>query len=116
MQGSEGASRHRSHHQCASQARRHRGRNGIDGIPAQTALRQSLVNETGKSLHMTTRRDFGNHSPPAGVLLDLRRDRGREDSHLAVRKTHHGCCRLVTTCFEGKHCWHRGPTPPLLSA
>ena len=116
MQGGERPSRHGRHHQSASQARRHGGCNGIDGIPAQTALRQSLVNETGKSLHMTTRRDFGNHSPPAGVLFNLRRNRGRKDGHLAACKTHHGRCGLVTTCFEGKHCWHRGPKPPLLSA
>ena len=116
MQCGKGAAGDRRHHQSPGQAWSDRCRYGIQLPQSDTRLVNNGLHQPRQGLDMTTRGDFRHHTTPKGMLLDLGRNPRRQNVDSSISMTAQDRSRrLVTTCFEGKHCMHRSDAPLLLS-
>jgi hypothetical protein len=79
---------HRSHQERTDQTRSGGGRNGIELGVAHAAFSHHLFNQMGQGLDMAPGCNFGDHSTPTGVLLNLCRYSACEDRLI----THNSGC------------------------
>ena len=108
VQSGERPAGHGRHHQSAQPGQAPRWMQRHRWHPSPDRSASELVSMRPEEPPHDDATRFREPHPPAGVLFNLRRNPDARTVISPSRKTQHGGCGLVTTCFEGKHCCHRG--------